>query len=55
VDAGVRYRLPKRYGLITIGVTNLFDQNFQYFDIDLNNSTIQPKRTIFGRITLAFP
>jgi tetratricopeptide (TPR) repeat protein len=55
VDAGLMYRLPKRFGLITIGVTNLFDQNFKYFDIDPYNSSIQPKRTIFGRITLAFP
>jgi outer membrane receptor protein involved in Fe transport len=55
VDAGIRYRLPNRYGLITIGATNLFDQKFKFFESDRNNPTIQPKRTVFGTITLALP
>jgi len=55
VDAGVRYRLPNRYGFITIGATNLFDQKFKFFESDQNNPTIQPKRTFFGSITLALP
>jgi tetratricopeptide (TPR) repeat protein len=55
VDAGLRYRLPNRHGFITIGATNLFDQKFKYFETDLNNPSIQPNRTIFGRVTLAFP
>jgi outer membrane receptor protein involved in Fe transport len=28
VDAAVGYRLPKRYGFISVGVTSLFDQDF---------------------------
>ncbi len=55
VDAGINYRLPKRYGFITVGATNLFDTKFKYFERDQNNSRIQPNRTIFGKITLAFP
>lgn len=55
VDLGINYRLPKRYGFITVGATNLFDQKFKYFERDLNNSRIQPNRTIFGKITLALP
>jgi outer membrane receptor protein involved in Fe transport len=55
VDAGISYRLPKRYGFITVGATNLFDTNFKYFDRDLNNASIQPTRTIFARLTLALP
>jgi hypothetical protein len=55
VDAAVNYRLPKRYGFITVGATNLFDQKFKFFDTDFNNPIIQPERTFFGRITLAFP
>jgi TonB dependent receptor len=55
VDAGINYRLPKRYGFITVGVTNLFDEQFNYFDSDLRNASIQPARTVFGRVTLAFP
>ena len=55
VDLGINYRLPKRYGFITVGATNLFDQKFNYYERDLNNSRIQPNRTIFGKITLALP
>jgi hypothetical protein len=55
VDASINYRLPKRYGFITIGGTNLFDQDFRFFDNDINNASIQPARAIFGRVTLALP
>jgi outer membrane receptor protein involved in Fe transport len=55
VDASLSYRLPKRYGFISVGVANLFDEDFRYFDNDLRNASIQPTRTIFGRITLALP
>ena len=55
VDAAISYRLPKRYGFITVGVTNLLDESFQYFETDVDNSQIQPERFIFGKITLAFP
>jgi hypothetical protein len=36
-------------------VTNLFDEQFRFFDRDLNNPSIQPTRTFFARITLALP
>ena len=55
VDAAINYRLPKRYGFISVGATNLFDQNFRFFDRDLRNPTIQPNRTVFARVTLALP
>ena len=55
VDAAINYRLPKRYGFVTVGATNLFDQDFKFFDGDAQNPIIQPTRTIFGRVTLAFP
>lgn len=55
VDTAINYRLPKRYGFITLGVNNLFDQDFNYYETDLKNPTIQPDRVVFGRITLAFP
>ena len=55
VDAAVSYRLPKRYGFISIGATNLFDEEFKFFEIDVDNPTIQPVRTFFVRLTLAFP
>ncbi|OOO03722.1 MAG: hypothetical protein USCGTAYLOR_00001 [Chromatiales bacterium USCg_Taylor] len=55
VDAAVSYRLPKRYGFISIGATNLFNEEFKFFEIDVDNPTIQPVRTFFVRVTLAFP
>lgn len=55
LDASVSYRLPKRYGFLTFGVTNLFDKDFSYQETDFNNPTIQPERRIFGRVSLALP
>jgi outer membrane receptor for ferric coprogen and ferric-rhodotorulic acid len=55
VDATLRYRLPKRFGFLSGGATNLFDKEFEYFEVDLRNVTIQPKRTIFAKVTLAVP
>jgi hypothetical protein len=53
-DAAISYRLPKRYGFLSVGARNLFDQSFKYYDTDINNPTIQPKRLFFARVTLAF-
>ncbi len=53
-DAAVSYRLPSRYGFVTVGAKNLFDKSFQFFDSDPNNPSIQPKRFIYARATLAF-
>jgi tetratricopeptide (TPR) repeat protein len=55
VDAAVNYRLPKRYGFITVGATNLFDQKFKFFNTDFKNPFIQPDRMVFGKITLSLP
>jgi hypothetical protein len=55
LDAAISYRLPRRLGFITVGVTNLTDEKFRYFDVDFDNPTIQPTRTVFARLTLAFP
>ena len=55
LDASIGYRLPKRYGFISVGVKNLLDKEFQYFAIDPENPRIQPGRSVFARLTLAFP
>lgn len=55
VDASVYYRLPKRYGFVTAGATNLFDQKFNYFEVDVDNPRIQPGRVFYVRVTLALP
>jgi outer membrane receptor for ferrienterochelin and colicin len=54
-DTAIKYRLPKRYGFLTLGVTNLFDKKFQYADTDFNNPRLQPQRSLFCKVTLAIP
>ncbi len=54
-DAMIGYRMPERYGLIVVGVKNLFDQQFNYFNTDWRNPIIQPDRLAFFKITIALP
>jgi tetratricopeptide (TPR) repeat protein len=54
VDVSVNYRLPQRFGFLSVGATNLLDEEFNFFDIDLQNPIIQPTRRIYARVTLAF-
>jgi outer membrane receptor for ferrienterochelin and colicin len=54
-DAAINYRLPKRYGFISAGVKNLFDEDFEHFDTDRDNPRIQPDRMAFVKVTFAFP
>ena len=54
-DAAISYRLPKRYGFISAGVTNLFDKELNYYSADRDNPRYQPDRTFFAKVTLAFP
>ena len=59
VDLSVGYRLPKRWGLITLEIRNLFDKVFNFQD-GIEGATgppdpqISPERLIFARFTLAF-
>ena len=54
VDASIGYRLPKRRGIVSIGVANLFDEQFNFVDTDPFNPRVYPERLVFGRFTLAF-
>lgn len=54
VDAVVGYRLPKRFGIISIEGKNLFDKGFHFQDTDPSNPEIVPDRSILAKITLAF-
>jgi tetratricopeptide (TPR) repeat protein len=58
-DVSIGYRLPKRLGIASLSVTNLFDKDFKYQDDSYREFQDQPsigpyfpKRLIFGRITL---
>ncbi len=53
VDASVGWRLPKRLGIITLEARNLFDTSFKFQDTDPFNPVIQPKRSVFMKLTLA--
>jgi Flp pilus assembly protein TadD len=52
VDLAIRYRLPKRYGIVTLGVQNLFDEQFSYVDTDPANPRFLPEQQIFVGLTL---
>ena len=55
VDLALNYRLPKRYGFVTVGATNLLDRKFKYQETDFNNPTMIPARTAFIKLTLQLP
>jgi outer membrane receptor protein involved in Fe transport len=54
VDAAISYRLPKRWGIITIEARNLFDEDFNFQDTDPANPHIYPDRLVFVKFTLSF-
>lgn len=61
VDIALGYRLPKRYGILSVGVKNLFDTEFSFQGIGGSRTPRQedtplflPEQTAFARFTLAF-
>jgi outer membrane receptor protein involved in Fe transport len=54
VDASLGYRLPNRRGVLSFNVNNLFDEEFQFQDIDWENPSIMPDRLAYLRFTMAF-
>jgi hypothetical protein len=54
LDLSLSYRLPKRFGIISAGATNLLDEEFQFFDIDERTPSILPTRRMYAKITLSF-
>jgi len=54
-DAGIRYRLPKRYGFVAFGVNNFLDEDSPYQSTDVRNPDLRPGRLFYGKVTLAFP
>jgi hypothetical protein len=53
-DAMLGYRLPKRRGVLSLNVANLFDKDFRYQDIDPENPGVVPERFAYFRFTLSF-
>ncbi len=54
VDAAVRYRLPRRWGMVSIEAKNLFDQRFRYQPEDYTNPDIVPELLVLAKVTLSF-
>ena len=61
VDAAIGFRLPKRWGIVSLQVLNLFDKGFNYQDDSFrefsNEPTVGPyfpDRSVLGRITINF-
>jgi outer membrane receptor for monomeric catechols len=59
VDAAIGYRLPKRFGIVSLSVSNLFDNKFKYQDDSFREFQDQPsigpyfpERQILARMTL---
>ena len=53
VDTGISYRLPGRLGIISLMAKNLLDDSFKYQDTDPVSPVMQPRRTVFLKITVA--
>lgn len=54
LDGWIGYRLPERYGIITLEGRNLLDQHFRFEDTDPWSPRTLPKSVILLRLTLAF-
>jgi hypothetical protein len=59
LDATVGYRLPRRYGILSLEGKNLLGESFGYEDdnyriAEPRNSRYIPDRTILARLTLSF-
>jgi len=53
-DASVGYRLPKRYGILSVEAKNIFNAGFRFQDTDPASPRISPERLVVGKFTLSF-
>ncbi|MGD9015821.1 MAG: TonB-dependent receptor, partial [Desulfobacterales bacterium] len=53
-DAALGYRLPKRYGTLSVEALNLFDESFKFQDTDPATPTIAPERWLLVKLSLNF-
>lgn len=54
LDTELAYRLPRRHGLVTVGVKNLLDQKVNYQGSDVNTPALPQGIFPYGRLTLSF-
>lgn len=58
-DVGIGYRLPKRAGIVSFEIRNLFDEEFLYHDVNIQTAKpigapFVPDRTMLGRVVIQF-
>ncbi|HUL82451.1 MAG TPA: TonB-dependent receptor [Gammaproteobacteria bacterium] len=53
-DVSLGFRLPKRRGVLSLNIDNLFNKDFHYQDIDQDNPSVVPERAAYFRFTLSF-
>jgi tetratricopeptide (TPR) repeat protein len=53
-DLAIGYRLPRRLGMVSLEVRNLFDKTFQFQETDLFSPVFAPHRVVLARATLSF-
>jgi hypothetical protein len=53
-DASISYRLPKRFGIVTLEGRNLTNERFRFQDTDPASPIVTPERYILLRFTLAY-
>lgn len=52
-DGSFGYRLPNRWGTLSLDLRNVFNSKFKFQDIDPRNSVISPGRVILFRVGLS--
>lgn len=53
-DLSLDYRLPRRWGVLSFGVRNLFDAPLSIFETDPVHPQVAKRRLVFGRVRLSF-
>jgi len=53
VDMSLSYRLPQRFGLISLGINNLFDDRIHFQNTGNDEPILAPGRILFSRINIA--
>jgi hypothetical protein len=53
-DISAEYRLPKRRGVIAVGVRNVFDDSIDLVEIDPLNPRVATRQFVFGSVRLVF-
>jgi tetratricopeptide (TPR) repeat protein len=53
-DASISYRLPKRFGIVTLEGRNLTNERFRFQDTDPASPIVTPERYVLLRFTLAY-